>query len=163
MTAIHPNQRHRRASARALRHLPAGQRSRKAGFSLAELMVVIVIIGLLATLVVPNVVKRLATAFTGKAKADITSIAGALDEYYINNGGQWPDTLEVLVTPDENGHTYLKSRKLPVDPWKNEYGYEPPSASEPRPKIFTYGKDGMVGGEGENRDISNWDIESGDA
>lgn len=125
-------------------------------------MVVIVIIGLLATLVVPNVVKRLSTAMGGKAKADIVAIDQALTEYCINNGGQWPDSLEILVEPDENGQAYLKGRKVPKDPWKNEYGYEPPSASEPRVRIFTLGKDGMVGGEGDNADIDNWQIEDGE-
>ena len=147
-----PSRRQRAASARASR----------AGFSLAELMVVIVIIGLLATLVVPSVVQKLAKAFGGKAKADIVAITQAIEEYYINNGGQWPDSLEILVEPDENGNTYLKGRKLPRDPWKNEYGYEAPTPSEPRPRVYTLGKAGMVGGEGDNRDISNWEIEDGD-
>lgn len=138
----------------------ARARASRAGFSLAELMVVIVIIGLLATLVVPSVVKRLSIAFGGKAKADIVAITGALKEYYINNGGQWPESLEILVEPDENGNTYLEGRSVPKDPWSNEYGYEPPSPSESRPRVFTLGKDGMVGGEGDNKDISNWDIES---
>lgn len=148
-----PNRRSRAAHACAQR----------AGFSLAELMVVIVIIGLLATLVVPNVVIRLKQAFEGKAKADITTISGALEEYYIQNAGDWPDSLAVLVEPDVNGHTYLKTRKLPKDPWGEEYGYEPPNDSEARPRVFTLGKDRMVGGEGENRDISNWEVQDGEA
>ncbi len=133
------------------------QQSRSAGFSLAELMVVIVIIGLLVTLVLPNVIQKLAIAQEGVAKADITTLASALDEFAIRNGNRYPESLDVLVTPDENGYTYLKQRKLPLDPWKGEYMYEPPSPGEPRARIISYGKDGQPGGEGDNADIDNWD------
>ncbi|MGB0332305.1 MAG: prepilin-type N-terminal cleavage/methylation domain-containing protein, partial [Planctomycetota bacterium] len=77
--------------------------SRSAGFSLAELMVVIVIIGLLATVVVPNVVSKLGTASVTKAKADITNISKAVEEFQTNNAGRLPDSLEVLVEKDEFG------------------------------------------------------------
>lgn len=138
---------------------PLLQRPRPAGgFSLAEMMVVIVILGLLATLVVPNVMQRLGSAFRGKAKTDITAISSALDDFAIQNGGQYPDSLEALVTPDENGYTFLKQRKLPLDPWKNEYMYEPPTSGEPRPRVYSYGKDGQPGGDGENADFDNWSI-----
>ena len=86
------------------------------------------------------------------------SIDSALKEYVITNGGQWPDTLEVLVTPDENGYTYLDRRTIPLDPWKNEYMYEPPASGEPRGRVYSYGKDGQPGGEGEDADIDNWSI-----
>jgi general secretion pathway protein G len=137
-------------------------RSRRAGFSLAEMMVVIVILGLLATLVVPNVVQRLGKAFEGKARTDIMSIQNALQEYYILNGGKYPESLEALVTPDENGETFLGQRTLPVDPWGNEYLFEPPGSGEPRPRVYTYGKDGQPGGEGADRDIDNWSIQDGE-
>ena len=138
------------------------QRSRsRAGFSLAEMMVVIVILGLLATLVVPNVIQRLGKAFEGKAETDIMSIDSAIKEYVILNGGKYPETLESLVTPDENGETFLDSRTLPVDPWGNEYLYEPPGSGEPRARIYSYGKDGQPGGEGSDRDIDNWSIKDG--
>jgi general secretion pathway protein G len=133
-------------------------RSRRAahsGFTLAEMMVVIVIIGLLATLVVPNVIQKIAVAFGGKAKSDIIAIESALKEYAIQNGGKYPDSLEVLVTPDANGHTYLEGKKLPKDPWHNEYMYDPPSPGHPEPRIYSYGKDGQPGGEGDDADISN--------
>ena len=133
-----------------------------AGFTLAEMMVVIVILGLLATLVVPNVLQRLGAAFEGKVKADITTIESALKEYCIRNGGKYPDSLEVLVTPDVNGHTYLEGKKIPRDPWKNEYMYEPPSSGQPQPRIYTYGKDSQPGGEGQDRDIDNFNIRDED-
>ena len=131
--------------------------TKQAGFSLAELMVVIVIIGLLVTLVLPNVIQKLATAQSTVARADISALDQALTEFAINNGNRFPESLEVLVMPDENGHTYLKQKKLPLDPWKNEYAYEPPGPGEPRPRIISYGKDGVPGGDGEDRDIDNWD------
>ena len=129
----------------------------KAGFSLAELMVVIVILGLLATLVVPAVVNKLKAAFGGKAKADITAISSALDDYWINNQ-RYPESLDELVTPDENGERYLKQRAVPTDPWGNPYLYDPPYPGEPVPKVYTYGADNAPGGEGENEDLSNWKL-----
>jgi general secretion pathway protein G len=127
---------------------------KKSGFSLAELMVVIVILGLLATLVVPKVFDSLRRAFGGKVKSDIMAISNAMDDYAINNGGKYPDTLEELVTPDENGYSYLKQKSVPIDPWGMEYQYEPPLQGV-EPRIFTLGKDGVQGGEGDNEDISN--------
>jgi general secretion pathway protein G len=140
-------------------HMPSPTRHSRRGFTLAEMMVVIVIIGLLGTLVVPNVIKRFAQATRTTAKADISAMMSALDEYAINNGGKYPDSLEVLVTPDENGHTYLKAKagQMPRDPWKNEYIYEPPQTGQPMPRILSYAKDGQPGGEGEDRDIASDD------
>ncbi len=131
--------------------------SRQAGFSLAELMVVIVIIGLLVTLVLPNVIQKMAVAQKGVARADITSLEQALSEYAIRNGNRYPDSLDVLIMPDENGYRYIQKSKLPLDPWKGEYVYEPPRPGEPRVRILSYGKDGAPGGEGDNADIDNWD------
>lgn len=129
--------------------------AKKSGFSLAELMVVIVILGLLATLVVPKVFDALKRAFGGKVKSDIMAISSALDDYAINNGGKYPESLEDLVTPDENGYTYLKQKSVPQDPWSMEYQYEPPVPGAPDPRVFTLGADGTPGGEGENQDMSN--------
>ena len=134
-----------------LSYRTAGPRS---GFSLAELMVVIVIIGLLATGVAPRLLDRLGDAKWGKAKSDIMSISGALNQYYINNG-RYPDSLEELVTPDENNRRYLEQRVVPRDPWGNEYGYEPPNSSEPDPRIVCYGADGNPGGTGDDMDRDN--------
>jgi general secretion pathway protein G len=138
------------------------QPAARSGFTLAEMMVVIVIIGLLATLVVPNVISKIATAFAGKAKADIIAIETALKDYAIQNGGKYPDSLEVLVTPDANGHTFLEGKKLPKDPWHNEYQYDAPSPGHPEPRVYSYGKDGQPGGEGDDKDISNETIRDGD-
>ena len=130
-------------------------RHARAGFSLAELMVVIVIIGLLATLVIPNVVARLFTGQVGKAKADIIAIEQGLNQYAIQNGGRFPDNLEALVTADENGNTYLDRDSVPKDPWGNEYVYEAPGPGRPKPVVKTYGADGVQGGEAKDRDFDN--------
>ena len=128
---------------------------RQAGFSLAELMVVIVILGLLATLVVPNVMKQLFAANGAVAKQDISTIAQAVTNYAIENAGKYPERLEDLITPDENGHSYLAGRSsVPKDPWKNEYVYEPPQSGQSF-KVISYGRDGQPGGEGEDGDIDN--------
>jgi general secretion pathway protein G len=128
---------------------------RQSGFSLAELMVVIVILGLLATLVVPNVMKQLFTANTSIAKQDISALAQAVTNYAIENAGKYPDNLEALITPDENGHSYLSGRtSVPKDPWKNEYVYQPPQSGLPF-KVTSYGRDGQPGGDGEDADIDN--------
>ena len=93
-------------------------------------------------------------------KSDINAISQAIDNYLINNGNKAPDNLEVLVTPDENGHTYLKS--LPLDPWKNPYEYISPG-SEGAYEVISLGADGREGGEGENRDFSSESLEDENA
>lgn len=136
------------------------RKNRRAGFTLAELMVVIVIIGLLATLVVPNVMKKLFVANTTKAKADIVSIAGAIEQFAIENAGRYPDSLEALVTPDANGFTFLRQETVPKDPWGNEYVYEPPSSGSQKYRVLSYGKDNAPGGEGDDADIDNIRIQN---
>jgi len=127
------------------------------GFTLAEMMVVIVIIGLLATLVVPNVLRRFTQAQNVKAKTDITAILSSLTEYAINNNGTYPQSLEPLVTPDANGHCYLEghSGKVPKDPWQHEYEYDAPQPGHPQPRVYSLGRDGSPGGEGEDADIES--------
>ena len=137
-------------------------RSGRRGFTLAEMMVVIVIIGLLATLVVPNVLKRFSFAQGEKAKVDITAIEAALTEYNVNNGSKWPDSLEALVTPDVNGYTFLKGTKLPKDPWGNDYLYDPPKSEGDRPIVYSFGKDGRRGGRGDDADIDRLSVRFGD-
>ena len=134
---------------------------RRAGFSLAELMVVIVIIGLLATMVVTQAPKFLGSAMLSRVKSDIQTIDTALNSYAINAGMKYPDTLEVLITPDEQGEKWLDMDKLPLDPWKQEYQYEPPYGGQPY-RIYTLGADGQPGGEGKDRDIDQAMIKNGD-
>src|SRR6185503_10726317 len=140
--------------------MPTQRRTARAGFTLAELMVVIVIIGLLATLVVPNVVRKLFVANVAKAKADIVSISEAITGYAIENGGRYPDSLEVLVTPDANGHTFLDMETVPKEPWGNEYIYEPAPSNSQKFRVLSYGKDGQPGGDGDEADIDNIKIKN---
>jgi general secretion pathway protein G len=128
-----------------------------AGFSLAEMMVVIVIIGVLATLVVPNVVRQLGKSQEGKVKSDITQLANAVDLFVIENGGTYPESLEQLIAPPDGGPSYLRGRKsVPLDPWKMPYMYDPPSVTGTGDfRIYTFGKDKAPGGEADNADISN--------
>lgn len=140
--------------------MPIQPECRRAGFTLAELMVVIVIIGLLATLVVPNVVGKLMKANRAKAEADIVAIASAVTQYAIDNGGRYPDSLEALVQPDANGDNYLDRETVPKDPWGNEYVLEPAPSGSRRFRVFSYGKDGVPGGEGDDADIDNISIKN---
>lgn len=143
--------------------LPSSLRRRgsQAGFSIAELMVVILIIGLLATQVVPNVLSRLGDAKWGKAKADLSAIDSALTQFAINNGGRFPDSLERLVEPDNNNTSYLKQTVVPKDPWNNDYFYQPPNGGQLR-ELTCYGADGAPGGEGDDRDMTIQQVLNGE-
>ena len=97
-----------------------------------------------------------------KAKADIVSISSAIDQYTIENNGRYPESLEVLVTPDENGFTFLGQETVPKDPWGNEYGYEPPPPGTQSFRVISYGADGLPGGEADARDLDNVMIRNGE-
>ena len=97
---------------------PARIRPAEAGFTLVEIMVVIVIIGLLATMVAKNVMSASDEARETKAKADVKAIADAVG-WYRSKSGKMPDSLEVLATKDEKGVSYIN--ELPRDPWDHDY------------------------------------------
>lgn len=133
------------------------------GFTLVELMVVIVILGLLATIVVINVLPSQDRAMTQKAKADIALIEQAVEMYRLNNM-TYPatgDGLQALVAPPATltdptryqAGGYIK--KLPSDPWGRAYLYASPGQHGAF-DISTLGADGAPGGEGENADLGNW-------
>jgi len=134
------------------------------GFSLIEIMVVVVILGILASIVVPKILSRPDEARAVKAKQDILAIQNALDLYKLDNGF-YPSTdqgLEALVekptsnpTP-KNWKPYLKS--LPKDPWGRDYIYLNPG-QHGEIDIYTLGADGEPGGEGINADIGNWNVQ----
>lgn len=126
---------------------------RRQGFTLAELMVVVVILGILATLVATDVVGFLAGGKQAAARTELKTIDGAIENYILRNGGA-PDSLEQLLEKDANGHQFLKGNGIPKDPWDREYMYEPPYGSEAH-RVYTYGRDGSPGGEGEDSDIDN--------
>ncbi len=135
---------------------------RQQGFSLIEIMVVIVIIGLLVGIVAPNVIGRADEARAQKVQADFKAIQTALKMYRIDNF-QYPSTeqgLEALVTRPSitpvprNWKNYLET--LPVDPWGRPYLYVSPGEAHDY-DIYTLGADGLSGGEGTNTDMSVWD------
>lgn len=133
------------------------------GFTLVELMVVIVILGLLATIVAINVLPALGKGNTAKAKADIAQIEQALEMYRLDNLTYPASTegLQALVAaPPGIGQPqryrqggYIK--RLPDDPWGHPYRYVSPGQHGAF-DVFSYGADDKEGGEGENADIGNW-------
>lgn len=120
------------------------------GFTLIELMVVLVILGLLATVVIYNVVPAQKKGMTQKAKIDITNIDGALDMYKLSNL-TYPAATEGLQALVTGGMI----KKLPNDPWGRPYRYANPGAHG-AVDVSSLGADGIEGGEGENADIGNW-------
>lgn len=135
----------------------------EAGFTLVELMVVIVIIGLLATIVAVNVIPASDKAAVEKAKADIATLEQALEMYRLDNLA-YPGTtdgLKALVAPPPGiaqpqryrAGGYVK--RLPDDPWGRAYLYANPGRHGAF-DIWTLGADGKEGGEAENADIGNW-------
>lgn len=141
-------------------------KQRVSGFSLIEVMVVIVILGILAAVVVPRVMDRPDTARITKAKQDISTLEAALKLYKLDNFN-YPSTdqgLEALVqqpsgTPEAknwNAEGYID--RLPKDPWGNEYQYLNPGVNGTI-DIYTFGADGQEGGEELNGDIGNWNMD----
>lgn len=144
------------------RRRQAGRRAAEQGFTLVELMVVIVILGLLATIVAINVIPSGEKAKVIKAKTDIATIEGALDNYKLQND-VYPTTsqgLEALVSAPAGADPakyqrggYIK--KLPNDPWGRPYLYASPGQHGDA-DIWTLGADNKEGGEGADADIGSW-------
>jgi general secretion pathway protein G len=136
---------------------------RERGFTLIEIMVVVVIIGLLAAIVAPNLIGNIDRAAVTRARADIRTIDNALNLYRLDNF-RYPSTdegLEALVTnPGEasaaNWKQYLRS--VPTDPWNNEYQYASPGRQGDY-EVFTLGANGQEGGEGIDADIGTWNLD----
>lgn len=138
------------------------------GFTLIELMVVIVILGVLAGLIIPRIMGSPEKARRTKARIQIESLETALKMYKLDNG-VYPSTeqgLEALVSAPEVGRLakswkkggYLEKGKVPKDPWKNDYIYLSPGLHGDF-DLMSYGPDGQPGGEDENEDVNNWDLE----
>jgi general secretion pathway protein G len=140
---------------------PPAARRKARGFTLIELMVVLVIMGVLAALIVPNIMGRTDEARQTAAKTDIATIMQALKLYKLDNGvypSQQQGLQALVVKPStppipNNWKPYLE--KLPTDPWGNAYQYLNPGVKGPV-DVFSYGADGKPGGEGANADIGSW-------
>jgi len=143
------------------------QMNKKAsGFTLIEIMVVIVILGILAAVVVPRIMDNPDKARIVKAKQDIRAMEGALELYRLDNFN-YPSTdqgLEALVS-EPSGSPEAKNwksggylKRLPSDPWGNDYQYLSPGVNG-TVDIFTYGADGEEGGEEGGADIGNWNLD----
>lgn len=143
-------------------------RRMEAGFTLIELLVVLIIIGILAGYIGPRIMERPEEARRTKAALQIGGIETGLKLYKLDNGS-YPSTeqgLQSLVEAPSAGRLppkwreggYLESRKVPKDPWGNEFVYLSPGLNGDF-DLSSYGPDGEPGGEGEDADINNWEIE----
>lgn len=141
------------------------RKNHQQGFTLIEIMVVVIIIGILAAIVAPNVIGRVDDAQLTKAHAEISNIGNALKFYRLDNF-RYPTTeqgLSALVTrPNDPNVKNWKSGgyldRLPKDPWGNPYEYLNPGNNSAI-DVYTLGRDGRPGGEGLDGDIGNWEPE----
>ncbi|MAM89036.1 type II secretion system major pseudopilin GspG [Allohahella sp. A8] len=142
---------------------PALAQSRQLGFSLIEIMVVMIILGMLIAAVAPQILGRTDQAKVTVAEQDIRTLEQAFDMYKLDNH-TYPSTdqgLQALVSKPSgfpeaknwNPEGYIKT--LPKDPWGNDYNYVSPGLNGPY-DVFSYGADGQEGGEGYNADVGNW-------
>jgi general secretion pathway protein G len=139
------------------------------GFTLIELMVVIVILGILAVVIAPRYMGRVEEAKRTKAIVQIEQFEAALKLFKLDNGF-YPDTeqgLEALVVKPQSGRIpkkwreggYLEKGRIPLDPWGNPYIYISPGIHNVEYDIESFGADGEDGGEGEDEDIESWRLE----
>ena len=152
-------------------HRPKGKLCEAAnhrGFTLIEIMVVIIILGILAMYVAPKLMGRPEEAKQVRAKMDIAALETALKLYKLDSG-VYPNSeqgLQALVQKPESGVIpkkwrqggYLEKGKVPKDPWGNDYVYLSPGLKGGF-DIISYGADGVPGGENENKDLTNSDVE----
>lgn len=129
------------------------------GFTLVEILVVMVIIGLIAALVGPRLFPKLGKGKQSAAKAQIELLGQALDQFRLDTG-RYPSTQEglntLMVNPgiEKWEGPYLK-KELPNDPWGRPYNYQYPG-THGEYDLFSYGRDGALGGEGEDHDVVSW-------
>ncbi len=130
----------------------------QSGFTLIELLIVMAILALLAGLVGPTLWNKLAGAKTDTAATQIKSFEAALDSYRLDIG-KYPKEIQDLVKNNSgksrwNG-PYMK--KIPLDPWGNDYQYQKPGRHNKDYDLYSYGADGQEGGEdAEDKDVTNW-------
>jgi general secretion pathway protein G len=153
-------------------HRPFGaerSRRRQRGFTLIEIMIVVVIIGLLAAVIVPQLLSRVDDARVAKARQDIQAIETALTMYRLDNA-KYPTTdqgLRALVQqPTDPSIRHWRPggyvRRASKDPWGNDYQYVYPGTHGGEYDLYSLGADDQPGGEGVDADIGNWDVEEKD-
>lgn len=134
------------------------RRRRGRGFTLVELLVVVLIITMLATLIAPKIFRGLRTAKKRMAKIGITKIESAVAEYYTDCSDFPMSLADMLEDPggDIEGWSgpYLDLEDI-QDPWKRDFLYQPPTQGDDKFIVLSYGRDGVAGGDGEDEDISN--------
>jgi general secretion pathway protein G len=140
-----------------------------AGFTLIEIMVVIIILGLLAAIVMPRIVGETDRARYEQAKVQMRILEDALKRYKLDNG-RFPTTdqgLESLVVQPSTGVVprnyptggYLDKPEIPTDPWGNNYVYVSPGQNGPDFDLKSFGADGLEGGEGYDADLESWRLQ----
>lgn len=141
--------------------MQTSRQMRKSGFTLLELLVVMVIIGLLAGIVGPRLFGEVGKSEITTARAQIDALAKALDQYRLDVG-RYPSSQEGLAAlmqapagADRWTGPYLK-KAVPMDPWNQPYLYQFPGTRNPDFDLYSYGPDRQAGGEGSNADIGNW-------
>jgi general secretion pathway protein G len=150
------------------KQLPQPLRQAQSGFTLIELLVVLIIIGILAGYIGPRIMNRPEEARRTKAALQIGGLETGIKMYKLDNG-VYPTTeqgLQSLVEPPSTGRLapkwreggYLESRKVPKDPWGNDFVYLSPGLNGDF-DLSSYGADGEAGGDGDDADINNWEIE----
>ena len=142
-------------------------RHRQAGFTLIEMMVVMVIIGLLMALVGPRFIRQSEKAKVGACRAQIELLGTALDTFRLDVG-RYPTAQEGLAAllqrpfgVDRWDGPYLKKGIVPKDPWDRPYYYRSPGESGRPYDLLSYGADGAPGGDGDNRDVTSWEGDTG--
>jgi general secretion pathway protein G len=143
---------------------PLPAHSRRSGFTLIEILVVIVVIAILATLVAPNIFQHVGAAKDATARSQIEMMGAALDAYRLDNG-RYPTTDQGLSAlweaptgdPARNWRGPYLRKQAPLDPWGNPYVYiSPGEVNQAGYDLVSYGADGQPGGEGENADVTSW-------
>lgn len=159
-TVLFPNK-----MSKTVRRTSKAETSNRKGFTLIEILVVIVVIAILATMVAPNVFRHVGAARDTTAKSQIEMIGSGLDTYRLDNG-MYPTTEQGLAAlqvapsyepiPTNWNGPYLR-KEVPNDPWGRPYVYISPGQANPNGyDLMSYGADGQPGGEGENADIVSW-------